>query len=355
MADFTVVLLSHGYPSVQREREIIEAAGGRFIDADRLPDAEALRWCEAADAILVRWLRITADMIQRWPRCKIIIRYGVGVDNVDVPAATDAGIMVGHVPDYCIDDVSTHALALFLACVRHVAATHDRLKFGGWENNPPQRLFRTAGRTLGIVGLGHIGQAVARKLGGWGLRLLATDPYVEAERARALGVELVSLEALLRQSDYLTLHCPLLPETRHLIDEQALALAKPGLILVNTARGPVVDTVALLRALDEGRVAAAGLDVFEEEPLPADSPLRTHPRVVLSDHLAWYSEESQAELRATVAEEAVRVCRGGLPRSLANPEVLHRLGRFDEWTPNATARWQFKRLEWLKASAQTAR
>lgn len=354
MADFTVVLLSHGYPSVQREREIIEAAGGRFIDADRLPEAEALRWCEAADAILVRWLRITADMMQRWPRCKIIIRYGVGVDNVDVPAATEAGIMVGHVPDYCIDDVSTHALALFLACVRQVAATQGRLKSGSWENNPPQRLFRTAGRTFGIVGLGNIGQAVARKLQGWGLHLWATDPYVEAERARAVGVALVSLEELLRQSDYVSLHCPLLPETRHLLNERTLALTKRGVILVNTARGPLVDTTALLRALDDGQIEAAGLDVFEEEPLPADSPLRAHPRVVLSDHLAWYSEESQAELRATVAEEAVRVCRGGLPRSLANPEVLHRLGRFEEWTPNATARWQLKRLERLKAPAQTA-
>jgi D-3-phosphoglycerate dehydrogenase len=354
MADFTVVLLSHGYPSVQREREIIEAGGGRFIDADRLPEAEALRWCETADAVLVRWLRVTADMLQRWRRCRIIIRYGVGVDNVDVPAATDAGILVGHVPDYCIDDVSTHALALFLACVRQVPATHGRLQSGSWEPNPPQRLFRTAGRTFGLVGLGNIGQAVARKLNGWGMRLLATDPYVEAERAQALGVELVGLEELLGRADYLSLHCPLLPETRHLIDQRALALSKRGLILINTARGPVVDTPALLQALDQGHVEAAGLDVFEEEPLPADSPLRTHPRVVLSDHLAWYSEESQAELRATVAEEAVRVCRGELPRSLANPEVLRRLGRFEEWAPNATARWQLKRLERLKALSQTA-
>src|SRR6185503_18766391 len=160
-------------------------------------------------------------------------------------------------------------------------------------------------------------------------------------------VKLVELDTLLRESDYVTLHCPLLPETKHLINPRTLALMKPDAILINTARGPIVETAALLAALDEGRLALAGLDVFEEEPLPKTSPLRSHPRVILTDHVAWYSEEAQAQLQRTAAEELVRVCTGGLPRSLANPEVLHRLGRFKEWTPSDTVRWQLKRLEHL--------
>ncbi|MHB8520540.1 MAG: C-terminal binding protein [Limisphaerales bacterium] len=352
MAKFKVVLLKHGYPTTEVERRIVTAAGGEFIDAEQMPEADALRLCEEADAILVRWLKITPELIRRFRRCKIIVRYGVGTDNVDAHAATEAGIIVGHVPTYCLDEVSTHAVALWLACVRNLARTHARLARGGWDDNPAEPIYRTQGRTLGLVGLGNIGQAVARKLGGWGLRLLATDPYVDPARADALGVKLVDLDALCRESDHVSLHVPLLPETRHVIGARELALMKPGAILVNTARGPVLDTQALLTALEQNRLAGAGLDVFEEEPPPQDSRLRTHPRLILTDHVAWYSEESQAELKVTATEEAVRVCTGGLPRSLANPEVLHRLGRWAEWTPNDTVRWQLKRLEAMKRGSQ---
>lgn len=185
---------------------------------------------------------------------------------------------------------------------------------------------------------------MAQKLRGWDIRILATDPYVEPERAQSVGVELVPLETLFRKSDYISLHCPLLPETHHLVNRESLALMRPSAFLVNTARGSVVDTSALLQALDEGRLAGAGLDVFEKEPLPSNSPLRQHRAVVLTDHTGWYSEESQLQLQRTAAEEVVRVCTGGLPLSLANPEVLHRLGRFKEWTPSEEARWQLKRL-----------
>jgi D-3-phosphoglycerate dehydrogenase len=190
---------------------------------------------------------------------------------------------------------------------------------------------------------------VARKLAGWDVRLLATDPFVEAERAAALGVTLADFETLCREADVISLHCPLLPETRHLINARALELMKPSAILINTARGPVVDTAALLSALDAGALAQAGLDVFEEEPLPASSPLRAHPRITVSDHTAWYSEESQAELQRTAAEAVACVCTGNLPGSLANPEVLHRLGRFNEWRPAENMRWQMQRLERLRA------
>ncbi len=345
MAKFKVVLVEHGYPTTQLERRIVTAAGGQLIDADRLPREEALRLCEDADAVVVRWLRVTPEVIERFRRCKIILRYGVGTDNVDAPAATAAGILIGHVPCYCTEDVATHTVALLLACVRDLVPTHRKLAGGGWDMNPPEKLWRVSGRTLGLVGFGKIGQAVARLLSGWGLTFLATDPFVEPERAQALGVRLVELKELLRSSDYVSLHVPLLPETQHLINAHTLAWMKDGAILINTARGPVVDTGALLAALDEGRLARAGVDVFEEEPLSLESPLRRHPRGVLTDHAAWYSEDSLAELQRTVAEEAVRVCTGGLPLAIANPEVLRGLGRLDEWTPNETTRWQLKRLK----------
>lgn len=348
MASFKVVSLPHQYPSTVHERRVVTATGGEYVDTDGLPLEEALRQCEDADAILVRWLKIGPDLIHRFRRCRIIVRYGVGTDNVDAAAATEARIMVGHSPCYCIEEVSTHAIALLLACVRQVTAAHQKLARGGWDANPPAKLYRMAGRTLGLVGFGNIGQSVARKLQGWGMRIMATDPFVEPVKAERLDVKLVSMDALCAESDFVSLHAPLLPETRHLVGRAQLEGMKPGVMVVNTARGPLLDNAALLAALNHGPVAAAGLDVFEAEPLPLDSPLRQHPRVVLSDHAAWYSEESQAELQTTVAEEVVRVCTGGLPQSLANPEVLVRLGRFQEWTPNDTARWQMKRLGWLK-------
>ena len=344
MAKFKVVLLKHGYASVATERRIVEGAGGEFLDAETLDEVEALRLCEDADAILVRWWKITPELIQRFRRCKIIVRYGIGADNIDAAAATEAGVIVGHVPTYCLDDVSAHALALWLNCVRLVSRNHMKIVNGGWDDNPSAKMWRTSGRTFGLVGLGNIGQATARKLQGWGMRLLACDPFVDGSRAAELGVRLVDFETLCRESDFVSLHVPLLPETRHLMNARSFGMMKQGAILVNTARGPVVESHALLGALEAGSLAAAGLDVFETEPLPVDSPLRHHPRVLLSDHVAWYSEESQEALKQTVAEEAVRVCLGGLPRSLMNPEVLKKLGRWDEWVPPENVLWQLKRL-----------
>ena len=348
MSRFKIVLLEHGYATTDHERKIVEEAGGEFIDAEQWPLAEALQLCEQADGMLCRRLDLTAEMIRRFRRCQVIVRYGVGTDNVDTKAATEAGIIVGHVPAYCVDEVSVHALSLLLACVRQVVSTHKKMERGGWDVHRGEPIWRMAGRTLGLVGFGNIGQAMARKLSGWDLKILATDPFVDSTRAAALGVTLVDLDTLCRESDYISMHAPLLPETRHLMGERALSLMKPGAILVNTARGPVVDTAALLAAVDEGRLASAGLDVFEEEPLPVNSPFRSHPRIIVTDHTAWYSEESQVQLQTTAAQEIVRVCGGGLPVSMANPEVLHRLNRFAEWNPGENVRWQLQRLEKMR-------
>ena len=348
MTPFKVAILQHEYASTEIERRIVEAAGGQLIDADLLPEAERMPAAEEADALIVRWLAVTPEIISRLRRCRVIVRYGVGYDNVHYEAATAAGIMIGHCPHYCLDEVATHALALLLGCIRGITGTDAALRAGGWNQNPYFRVGRMAGRTVGILGLGNIGSTFARKLGGWGMRLLANDPFVEPEDAASAGVTLVDRDTLMRESDYISVHLPLLPETHHLINEHTFSLMKPGVILVNTARGPIVDEVALLAALEGGNVAAAGLDVFEREPLGAESPLRRHPRLLLSNHAAWYSEDALSELHRSVAEEAVRVGTGGLPVALANPEVLHRLGRFNEWKPTWNAQWRWKRAAALK-------
>ena len=345
MAKFRAVLIEHSYPSSRYEHDIIAAAGGEFIDCRDRPVEAGVELCAQADGILLQRVEVTAEMIKGFARCKVIVRYGVGTDNVDVDAATEAGIIVANVPDYCIDEVSTHAVALLLCCVRDVVNTHAKMVDGAWDTHTPTPVSRVHGRTLGLVGFGQIGRAVARKLAPWGLRILATDPFVEPELAAARNVRLVDLPTLCAESDYISLHVPLLPETRHLIGAPQLGLLKPGAILVNTSRGPVVDTRALARALDDGRLARAALDVFEEEPLPANSPLRSHPRLVLTDHVAWYSEESRIELQTSAARAIVTVCTGGLPGSLANPAVIERLRRLDEWVPAECMRWQLKRAE----------
>jgi len=344
MAHFLAVLLESGYRTGEYERDVITGAGGEFIDAQVMPADAALDLCRQADGILVRRLNVTAGMIAQFKRCRIIVRYGVGTDNIDVDAATDAGIIVGNVPDYCVDEVSSHAIGMLLDCVRGISWTHANISQGGWDAARPEPVLRMAGKSLGIVGLGQIGSAVARKIGPWGLRILAADPFVGEDHARSLGVLRSDLDSVCRESDYLMLHVPLLPETHHLIGARQFEMMKTGCILVNTARGPVVDTEALIDALNRKRLARAALDVFEEEPLALESPLRGHPKVVLTDHMAWHSEESQVQLQTSAARAVATVCTGGLPGSLANPEVLRRLGRFREWEPAPCMRWQLERM-----------
>jgi D-3-phosphoglycerate dehydrogenase len=351
MAQFLAVLLESGYRTGEYERDVIIGAGGEFVDAQGLPADSALDLCRRADGILVRRLTVTSGMIAQFKRCRIIVRYGVGTDNIDVDAATNAGIIVGNVPDYCIDEVSSHAIGMLLDCVRGITWTHASMSRGGWDEPRSEPVLRMGGRTLGVVGLGQIGSAVVRRMSNWGLRILAADPYVADDYVRSLPVRCVDLDVLCRESDYLMIHVPLLPETHHLIGSRQFGMMKPGAILVNTARGPVVDTDALADALDRRCLARAALDVFEEEPLSLQSPLRNHPKVLLTDHMAWHSEESQIQLQTSAARSLAIACTGGLPGSLANPEVLHRLGRFHEWEPAPNMRWQLERIARRGASA----
>ncbi|CAA9566651.1 MAG: D-3-phosphoglycerate dehydrogenase [uncultured Thermomicrobiales bacterium] len=285
-----------------------------------------------ADALLVSTREaISARVLQQLPRCKVVARYGVGLDNVDLDAATAEGIVVTHFPGYCTAEVADHALASILALNRRLVELDRDLRAGAWTAHGPQTRSILRGpvhplreQTLGIVGFGRIGRAVALRAAPFGLTVLAADPHQAPEEIAAAGVEPVPLDALLARSDIVTIHCPLSPETRGLIDAAALARMKAGAVLVNTARGPIVDLVAIVPVLESGRLAGAALDVVDPEPLPAGSPLYRLPTVILTPHSAYYSERSVDTVRRETLVGALDVLRGVMPAVVANPSVLGR-------------------------------
>ena len=272
-----------------------------------------------ADAVIVNLEPIPRPTIEGMRRCKIICRYGIGYDNVDIAAATERGIWVARVPDYGIEDVSDHALGLFLACVRKIPYTDRGIRDGGWGFRRNRPSYRIRGKTFGLLGYGAIARALHRKLSGLGLaRVLAHDPYVDAAEMRAAGAEPAGIDELLAASDYVSIHAPLTPETRGIIDRSRLAAMKPTAIIVNTARGGIIDEYALADALRAGGIGYAALDVFETEPLAADSPLRELDTVILTDHNAYYTEESLVELKTKAALRVRTALEGGVPEAALN-------------------------------------
>lgn len=316
-----VLICGLDHANIAEEEAVFTAAGVRFSHVVARTEEDYLRHCGEADALLVQYGDVSGRVIERLPRLRVLVRYGVGVDGIDLEAATARGIPVVNVPDYGTDEVANHAVGLLLALARKLARLDRQTRGGRWNVFEVGPITRLTGRTVGLLGCGRIGRAVARKLAGFDVRLLACDPYITAFPP---GVEPVSRERLLAESDYLTLHCPLTAETRHIIDRAALARMKPTAVLINTARGGLVDTVALIEALETRRLAGAGLDVLEQEPIDPRSPLLTMEQVIVTPHAAWYSEEGRSDLKRRVAEEAVRVLRGERPVNCVNPEVFDR-------------------------------
>ena len=285
-----------------------------------------------ADAIVTASTdRVSRRTIEALPHLRVIGRYAVGFDNIDVAAATERGILITHVPGYCTDEVADHAVALLLALNRRLFSSDRRLRAGEWVGHNLDTAFVAGGEiralrdlTVGIVGFGRIGQAVARRLAPFGCRLLATDPAFDVNAARAVGAIGVTLPELLANSDLVTLHCPLTPGTHHLIGAGELAAMRAGAMLVNTARGPIVDNAALLDALRHGTIAGAALDVMEQEPLPPDAPLLALDNLIVTPHSAYYSEAAMRTLRRETFAEVLTALNGGQPRSIINPDVLAR-------------------------------
>ena len=321
MSRYTVVVVSLGYESYAIESETLRAVDAELVLAPRdcLTEDEVAAVAWDADAILVREAPVSARVIDALTRCKAIVRYGVGVDNIDLEHARQRQIYVANIPGYGTEEVSDHAAALLLACIRRLRTRDDNLRQGLFETDIQGPIFRTTGKTLGLIGYGQIGRALHRKWKGFlPQRVLVFDPYAQPEVLREHGADAVDLDELFAESDYISLHAPLTPQTRHIINATNLKKMKPTAIIVNTARGELIDEKALAAAFAEDRIAAAGLDVFEKEPLPSDHPFIRLPNVVLSGHVGWYSKDAVRELQTRGAQEIVRVLSGGVPQCWVN-------------------------------------
>jgi D-3-phosphoglycerate dehydrogenase len=266
-----------------------------------------------ADAVLVTYAKLPGELLKELERCKVIGRFGLGVDNIDIPAAAQLGITVTYVPDYCLREVSDHAMALLLALARKITFSNQLVQSGRWEVPPVVPLRRLEGQVLGLVGFGNIPRALAPRATAFGLKVITHDPYVSEDVVKALGVESTSFEDLLGRSDFVSVHAPLLPATRGLMNAAAFARMKKGAFLVNTARGPLVDETALVEALDSGHLGGAALDVVAVEPLAKDSPLLGRDNVILTPHTAFYSVEALEELQTKCASDVARVLSGEAP------------------------------------------
>ena len=321
MSKYKVVVVSLGYESYDTEREILKPVGAELVLApkDCLTEDEVIAVAGDADAILVREAPMGERVINSLRRCKAIVRYGVGVDNIHLTRAKERKIYVANVPGYGTEEVSDHAVALLLACARNLLIRDRNLRLGKFELDIRDTMFRTTGKVLGLVGYGQIGRALHRKWRGFlPKRVLVFDPLVAAETVGENGGEKTDLDALFADSDYISLHAPLTPQTRHLINEVSLQKMKPTAILVNTSRGELIDEKALIKALSENQILAAGLDVFEKEPLPSDHPFLSLPNVVLTGHVGWYSKDAVKELQTRGAQEVLRVLSGEPPQCWVN-------------------------------------
>jgi len=319
MTEHTVMVSDHDFADLSIERDVlgdiadVRDAGGD-LDAEDDIDADLVD----ADAILNLRYEINGDLIRRLDGCRIVARYGIGVDNVDSEAATEEGIYVTNVPDYCQEEVATHALSLLLALYRGLTRYDDSVAAGEWERAVAAPIHRLSTQTLGIVGFGAIGRAVADRALALGFDIVTSDPYVDAETAGDHGADLVEFETLLERSDAVTIHSPLVEATRGMFDAAAFERMNDGAVLVNVARGPIVDGDALRAALDAGKIRGAGLDVFPDEPPAVDDPLRTHERVVATPHVGWYSKEANAERRRRAAENVRAALTGERPENVVN-------------------------------------
>ncbi len=311
MNDLRVVVTDWTFPNLDTERSILADLGVDFEAYQARGENELIEAVAGADALLVQFAPITANVMAALEGCRVLVRYGVGVDNVDLEAAAHRGVPVAYVPDYCMEEVTDHTTALMLAMLRRLPAYDGSVRSHQWDAaGVGGAMTPLSEATVGLIGLGRIGSEVRERLRPFGCRVVVHDPFLVAHQAEALGVELVALESLLADADAISLHAPLTPASQHLLGADSLALVKPTAVIVNTSRGPLIDTEALAAALRDGRLGGAALDVFEEEPLPADSPLRDCPNLLLTPHAAWYSSRSMGRLQRLAAEEVRRALLG---------------------------------------------
>jgi D-3-phosphoglycerate dehydrogenase / 2-oxoglutarate reductase len=321
MSQYKVLVTDYEYESFAPEKEVLDKLGLELTFAQCRTEDDVIEAARDADALINQYAPISRRVIENLEKCKVISRYGVGFNTIDIDAATEKGIMVGNVTDYCLDEVSDHAMALLLSCARKVTLMNNEVKSGNWNFNVAVPIFRLRGRTLGLVGFGNIPQNVAKKAQAFGLNVIAFDPFVPDEVAKQANVELVTLDELCERSDFISVHAPLNKHTQGMISHDQFNKMKKEAFIINTARGPVIDEAALIAALQEGKIAGAGLDVVEVEPIEATNPLLKMDNVILNPHSAFYSVEAETELKRKTAQNVADVLSGYYPTYLVNKDV----------------------------------
>ena len=315
---YQVIITDCDHGSIQEEQEEFDRIGAELILAQVQEEKDLILSCKEADGLLNQYALLTRRVLENLPKCKVVARYGVGVDSVDLRAATDLGIVVANVPDYCMDEVANQTIAMLLTLTRKTAFFDQKVKSGQWDFHLGIPIYRTKGKTLGLIGCGKIGLEVAKRISAFGVRVIVFDPYLEKTPE---GVELRDLDTVLRESDFISTHCPLNESTRHLIGEREFKKMEKKPLLINTSRGPIIDEKALIQALKEGVISGAGLDVLEKEPPDPQNPLLKMDNVILCPHSSFYSEESISELKRRTAKNVSDVLLGRCPGSVVNREV----------------------------------
>ncbi|MGB8433840.1 MAG: C-terminal binding protein [Burkholderiales bacterium] len=345
-----VVITDYVWESLDVEKRILGKLANLTALKTKTPD-EFLGEAADCDALLNTYAgAITAETMARMPKCKIIARYGIGVDTIDLVAATAAGIIVTNNPTYCIEEVAEHTMALLLACARKIPFYDRAVRAGNWAVPPGKPLFRMAGSTIGLVGFGNIARQVATRAAAFGMRVLFSDPVVKEGQFKVPGKK-VTLEKLLKESDFVSVHPPLTPKTRGMINDDAFLMMKSTAFLINCSRGPVVDTAALARALDERKIAGCALDTIDPEPLPESHPLRGRENVIVTPHAAWYSEKAMVGLQEGAPNEVRRVLTGEWPVNVVNPSVRGKT-RAKIAAPKAKTKAPAKRVTKKKSSSR---
>lgn len=326
MAKWKVVVTDFEYSDLRYEEKVLQHEDIELIKAQCKTEDDIIQLCRDADALITLYAPISRKVIESLEKCKVITRYGVGVNTIDLQAASEKGICVANVPDYCMDEVSDHALALILAMTRKIVAANNDVKKGGWDFKVTQPIHRMRGKVVGLVTFGKIPRTLTPKVQALGFTVITYDPFVSEQVAAEYGVKLVSLDELCQLSDVISVHAPLMAQTQGMISTKQFSQMKKDAILINTSRGPVVDQETLVEALQNGMIQGAALDVVEEEPLPQNSPLRQMDNVILTPHVAWYSEESAVELRTKAALGVLDVLlHGEYPKYLVNQNVKEKL------------------------------
>lgn len=310
MAGPVIAVTDSVFPSLDPAKAALAKLNPTFLMSKSANADDILAVAKDADAILVTYAKLTREILTQLTKCQAIGRFGLGVDNIDLAAAKEKGIAVNYVPDYCIREVSDHTMALLLSLIRKIPLSNKLVQSGRWEMPAVVPIRRLEGTVLGLVGFGHIPRLVAPKAQAFGMKVVAYDPYAKADLFKAAGVESVDFDTLLKTSDYVSVHAPLLPATRGLMNAEVFGKMKKGAYIVNTARGPLIDEPALVAALDAGQVGGAGLDVVTTEPLAQDSPLLGRDNVIITPHTAFYSIEALEELQTKCAADVARVLSG---------------------------------------------